>query len=61
MWGGGCISYEPTWPTTEHDIQFPTELKLSTWPIYIPPYQIDLVELKELTVQLQDLFEKGFT
>ena len=33
---------------------------LGSAPIFIPPYRMALVELKELNAQLQDLVEKGF-
>ncbi|XP_049388453.1 uncharacterized protein LOC125852779, partial [Solanum stenotomum] len=39
----------------ERDVDFPIELEPGTRPISIPPYRMAPAELKELSVQLQDL------
>ncbi|XP_015169165.1 uncharacterized protein [Solanum tuberosum] len=44
----------------ERDVDFPIELEPGTRPISIPPYRMAPAELKELSVQLQDLLGKGF-
>ncbi|KAH0671324.1 hypothetical protein KY285_024119 [Solanum tuberosum] len=44
----------------ERDVDFPIELEPGTRPIFIPPYRMAPAELKELSVQLQDLLGKGF-
>ena len=44
----------------EREIEFEIELLPCTTPISQAPYRIDLVELKELKIQLQELLDKGF-
>ncbi|KAH0757160.1 hypothetical protein KY290_020653 [Solanum tuberosum] len=44
----------------ERDVDFPIELEPGTRPISIPPYRMAPAELKELSVQLQDLLGKRF-
>ena len=44
----------------EWEIDFGIELLLDTNPISIPPYRIDLAELKEFKAQLKDLHDKVF-
>ena len=44
----------------ERDIDFPIELEPGTQPISILPYRMAPAQLKELSVQLQDLLGKGF-
>lgn len=44
----------------ERDIDFAIDLEPSTRPISIPPYWMAPAELRELSVQLKDLLEKGF-
>ncbi|KAH0642064.1 hypothetical protein KY289_033038 [Solanum tuberosum] len=65
----GCLSYLAyvhVFPTDlpglspERDIDFPIELEPGTWPISIPPYRMASAELRELSVQLEDLLGKGF-
>ncbi|XP_015159123.1 uncharacterized protein [Solanum tuberosum] len=43
---------------SERDTDFPIELELGTHPISNPPYRMSPAELKELSVQLQDLLGK---
>ncbi|XP_070042573.1 uncharacterized protein [Nicotiana tomentosiformis] len=43
------------------DIDFGIDLLSGTHRIYIPPYRIAPMELKELKKQLQELLDKGFT
>ena len=40
--------------------EFTIDFVPRTEPISIPPYQMALVKLKELKVQLQELIDKGF-
>ena len=42
------------------ELEFGIELLLGLAPIFIPPYRVVPVELKELKTQLQDLVDKGF-
>ena len=44
----------------ERDIDFAIDLEHGTRPISIPPYRMAPAELRELSVQLKDLLEKGF-
>ncbi|WMV09062.1 hypothetical protein MTR67_002447 [Solanum verrucosum] len=44
----------------EREIDFGIDLLLDRQPIDIPPYRMDLVELKELKEKLKDLLDKGF-
>ncbi|WMV51445.1 hypothetical protein MTR67_044830, partial [Solanum verrucosum] len=44
----------------EWEIDFRIDLLLDTQPIYIPPYKMASVELKELKEKLNDLLDKGF-
>ena len=44
----------------ERDIDFAIDLEPGTRPISIPPYRMAPAELRELSVQLKDLLEKGF-
>ncbi|WMV36959.1 hypothetical protein MTR67_030344 [Solanum verrucosum] len=44
----------------DRDIDFAIDLELGTKPIFIPPYHMAPVELKELKDQLHDLLSKGF-
>ncbi|XP_015161079.1 uncharacterized protein [Solanum tuberosum] len=44
----------------DRDIDFPIEVEPGTKPISIPSYHVAPVELKELSVQIQDLLDKGF-
>ncbi|KAH0645082.1 hypothetical protein KY284_032966 [Solanum tuberosum] len=45
---------------SEREIDFAIDMLLSTQPIFIPPYRMALIELKELKDQLKDLLDKGF-
>ncbi|XP_070005033.1 uncharacterized protein [Nicotiana sylvestris] len=45
---------------SDRDIDFGIDLLSDTHPISIPPYHMDLVELKELKKQLLELIDKGF-
>ncbi|KAH0643764.1 hypothetical protein KY290_035213 [Solanum tuberosum] len=58
----GCLSYFAYVRDVirERDIDFPIELEPGTWPISIPPYRMAPAELRELSVQLEDLLGKGF-
>uniref|UniRef100_M1CYN1 Gag-pol protein n=1 Tax=Solanum tuberosum TaxID=4113 RepID=M1CYN1_SOLTU len=42
------------------EIDFGIDLLLDTQPIFIPPYRMAPLELKELKEQLKDLLDKGF-
>ena len=42
------------------EIEFSIDLILGTAPIFIAPYRMAPVELKELKIQLQELVDKGF-
>ena len=42
------------------DVDFCIELHLGTLPISMTPHRMALVELQELKVQIQELFDKGF-
>ena len=44
----------------ERDIDFAIDLEPDTRPISIPPYRMAPSKLRELSVQLKDLLEKGF-
>ncbi|KAH0669070.1 hypothetical protein KY289_023563 [Solanum tuberosum] len=44
----------------ERNIDFLIELETGTLPISIPPYRMASAELRELSVQLEDLLGKGF-
>ena len=44
----------------DRDIEFSIEVEPGTKPISIPPYRMAPIELKELSVQIQDLLDKGF-
>ncbi|XP_070045227.1 uncharacterized protein [Nicotiana tomentosiformis] len=46
--------------TPNKDIDFGIDLVTGTQPIFIPPYFMTLVELKELKKQLQELLDNGF-
>lgn len=48
-------SLPPNW-----EIEFDIVVLPRTKPISIPPYHMDLAEIKELKEQLQDLLDKGF-
>ncbi|KAH0773587.1 hypothetical protein KY290_010724 [Solanum tuberosum] len=50
----------PTDLPLDRDIDFAIELEPDTRPISIPPYRMALAELRELSVQLEDLLGKGF-
>ncbi|KAH0655262.1 hypothetical protein KY285_030144 [Solanum tuberosum] len=42
------------------DIDFYIDLETGTRPISIPPYRMDLAELRDLKAQIQELLDKGF-
>jgi hypothetical protein len=44
----------------DRDIEFVTELKLSTAPIYKTPFRMTSPELAELKEHIKELLEKGF-
>ena len=44
----------------ERDIDCAIDLEPGTRPISIPPYPMAPAELRELSVQVKDLLEKGF-
>jgi hypothetical protein len=44
----------------DRDIEFVTELKLSTAPIYKTPFRMTTPELAELKEHIKELLEKGF-
>jgi len=44
----------------EREIEFVIELTPRTKPISKAPYQMVLLEMKELKVQMQELLDKGF-
>ncbi|KAH0641849.1 hypothetical protein KY290_033468 [Solanum tuberosum] len=44
----------------DRDIDFAIDLELDTRPISIPPYRMTPADLRELSVQLEDLLGKGF-
>ena len=44
----------------EHEVEFIIELAAGTELISKAPYRMSLSELKELTVQMQELLDKGF-
>ncbi|KAH0650460.1 hypothetical protein KY284_030372 [Solanum tuberosum] len=45
----------------KREIDFDIDLFPDTQPIFIPPYRMDLAELKELKEQLKDLVDKSFS
>ena len=45
---------------SEREVEFTINLIPKTEPISIPPYRMDLVELRELKAQLEELLSKGF-
>ncbi|KAH0652606.1 hypothetical protein KY289_030284 [Solanum tuberosum] len=44
----------------DRDIDFYIDLETGTRPISIPPYRMDLAELRDLKAQIQELLDKGF-
>ena len=44
----------------DRELKFGIEVLSSSTPIFIPPYRMAPMELKELKIQLQDLVDKGF-
>ena len=44
----------------DRDIDLCIDLEPGTRPISIPPYRMDLMELRELKARLQELLGKGF-
>ena len=44
----------------DRELEFGIEILPGLAPIFIPPYRIAPMELKELKTQLQDLVDKGF-
>ena len=44
----------------DRELEFGIEVLPGSTPIFIPPYRIAPMELKELKIQLQDLVDKGF-
>ena len=44
----------------DKELEFGIEVLLGSAPIFIPPYRMTPMELKELKTQLQDLVDKGF-
>ena len=44
----------------DRELEFGIEVLLGSAPIFIPPYRMTPMELKELKTQLQDLVDKGF-
>ena len=45
---------------SDRELEFGIEVLHGSTPIYIPPYRMTPMELKELKTQLQDLVDKGF-
>ena len=45
---------------SQREIEFAIDVVQGATPTSITPYRMDLVELKELKLQLQELLEKGF-
>ena len=44
----------------DREFEFGIELLPGSAPVFMPPYRMAPVELKELKIQLQDLVDKGF-